>query len=1352
MRTLSGPIWDLWNAGGPFVGRDKPNGYVTVEFGWVLRESTGAVGDRPAAKLPIRWWQRADNSQTETILPNVKNVSISRSIDQDAATLRMDVYNTQMIPQGIAELGNPGYFTFGRGSHPDAATRWGHTPNEWSAELTPNALLRTYEGYGGWNDDGTQMPLEDALAAGYVVQTGAWLVDEWRPETDAMLHVTGRDAAKLLIDQPIFPPLVPAGLYPLQYARFYYRHVSTPYIAYGHAANDVKFIVGIVADADNDGYWLVGDDGGVFTYGNTFFYGSLSGDVSHGVIGMARSYGHEGYWLATVAGEVFAFGDAPWHGGNPPAVGEDMIAVESIENGDGYYLCDTAGHVYSFGTAIYHGGGPGTSPIAAMAVMPDGTGYSLMDDTGHVYTYGAASYYGGGDPTVGSLYTSIESTPTGHGYWLTTEKGHVYALGDAVYFGGTSAIVLNDPISDITRRPDGAGYWLTAQDGGVFTFGAINFYGSLPGATENDYPLDGNYFDYADIIKDLLLWSGFWLYDGGVSPDVYGNIESTGAYNTAGFLPIDMFDKKPPMEAITAIREVVGYITWVDADGAFHFESPNWWNEGNWLPDGSRTNVLPEIDERVQLINYGVSLSDKDARDRIIITNVDPAANMILSDTGEPMPGAAPEGAQTTTVVSVTAAALRGLLKPVMWANYMLSSPDDQQVMATLLGNQLMFRQRIGSVVAWANPLFEVNDQCRIWERQTDEVYDHYLRGIDTDHDFDSGQYTMRLTTHWLGRDWAGPGPNRNVHIGGVRTGEAFGLVGFDVPGDVFALGVPSAAAVGNPTVLTGGIGLMAGLSSSFAAGIPTVVGPQTIEAAGVSSGENVGRPTVAQTEHIGGVASGEAAGQPTVTPTISPQAATSSESTGNPTVVWAQTILSGSVSSGAGFGQPVVSNVATPLAFEFLGFVQKYTVPNGVTSLAVDVSGAEGGGLGTLGSPRTNGTDHIGGRGGRVTGTLPVSRGQVLYVYVGGAGTVNNNGVAGGWNGGGNGNYSGSGGGASDIRSTAGDPNTRLVTAGGGGGQTPGVGGFGANDRTGAGGGTTGGAGSGLGGIGGGGGGTPTGGGAGGTGGTANGAAGGFSTGGNGGQTGWSNGGGGGGGWYGGGGGAGTGGNGDGGAGGGGSSQTDASVTGVVHEQGVRAGDGRILITPNGGPSALLFLDDFADLTTWSTGGFSLSPAGWAYDGSTALMTHRLEAGAAYVEALLYGDATTGDNWIPIKFGVPSGGNPYDANGASILIRSTNGSVEWGLTPSATVSWTDPSWTGSIPTPPRSAATAVLVGLHKTAPGTYDLYINRQKVQTVTGVTGDGGAYLGIGAYNNIGGHIDYVAIASALLTSDPR
>src|SRR6185312_14598397 len=100
----------------------------------------------------------------------------------------------------------------------------------------------------------------------------------------------------------------------------------------------------------------------------------------------------------------------------------------------------------------------------------------------------------------------------------------------------------------------------------------------------------------------------------------------------------------------------------------------------------------------------------------------------------------------------------------------------------------------------------------------------------------------------------------------------------------------------------------------------------------------------------------------------------------------------------------------------------QTLVVPDSVSTLSVDLAGAQGGYAGVTG-----------GQGGRVQATLAVSAGQQLAIYVGGLGndwtsTAGNNGA--------NGNFSyAQGGGASDIRVGGTDLTNRVVVAGGGGG-----------------------------------------------------------------------------------------------------------------------------------------------------------------------------------------------------------------------------------------------------------------------------------------------------------------------------
>ena len=110
------------------------------------------------------------------------------------------------------------------------------------------------------------------------------------------------------------------------------------------------------------------------------------------------------------------------------------------------------------------------------------------------------------------------------------------------------------------------------------------------------------------------------------------------------------------------------------------------------------------------------------------------------------------------------------------------------------------------------------------------------------------------------------------------------------------------------------------------------------------------------------------------------------------------------------------------------------WTVPVGITSVNFDVQGARGG--------RDNATtSHNPGAGGRVQGILSVTEGEVLNMFIGGAGgDAGLTGATGGINGGGNTSFfifgsGGAGGGASDIRVLGTALTNRVVVAGGGGG-----------------------------------------------------------------------------------------------------------------------------------------------------------------------------------------------------------------------------------------------------------------------------------------------------------------------------
>ena len=124
----------------------------------------------------------------------------------------------------------------------------------------------------------------------------------------------------------------------------------------------------------------------------------------------------------------------------------------------------------------------------------------------------------------------------------------------------------------------------------------------------------------------------------------------------------------------------------------------------------------------------------------------------------------------------------------------------------------------------------------------------------------------------------------------------------------------------------------------------------------------------------------------------------------------------------------PPASATAATSSFASTGAEQTFTVPAGVTSIRVVAVGGRGGITASA-------------FGARVTGDLAVTPGQVLFIEVGGNGSVATaSETAGGFNGGGVGKYlAGTGGGASDVRtasaSQGGSLSSRLIVAGGGGG-----------------------------------------------------------------------------------------------------------------------------------------------------------------------------------------------------------------------------------------------------------------------------------------------------------------------------
>jgi hypothetical protein len=250
------------------------------------------------------------------------------------------------------------------------------------------------------------------------------------------------------------------------------------------------------------GYWLVGSDGGIFSFGSAQFHGS-TGDLvlQRQVVGITPTSDDGGYWLDASDGGIFAFGDAGFYGSIPglgirPAgsglsdsLNAPIVGMVPSSDGQGYFMVGSDGGVFAFGDATYAGSCPaiGGCTGAAVAVIPDaaGNGYWLVTKQGYVYTFGDAPTLGSAGPQEGAVpVTSAVRTPDGVGYWILFANGVVDAFGDAANYGspiGPGDTGPLNPATAIFATGAGNGYWVAAADGAVYAFADAPNDGSMAG-------------------------------------------------------------------------------------------------------------------------------------------------------------------------------------------------------------------------------------------------------------------------------------------------------------------------------------------------------------------------------------------------------------------------------------------------------------------------------------------------------------------------------------------------------------------------------------------------------------------------------------------------------------------------------------------------------------------------------------------------------------------------------------------------------------------------------------------------------------------------------------------------------
>ena len=178
------------------------------------------------------------------------------------------------------------------------------------------------------------------------------------------------------------------------------------------------------------GWWP--PDGGIFSFGDAHFHGSMGGQpLNEPVVGMAATRHGGGYWEVASDGGIFSFG-------TPPSTARWAASRSTADrrhggdaDGGGYWLVAADGGIFGFGNADVprlDGRQPSIEPVVGMAadpgrrrVLAGGVGrrdLHLRNATFH----GSAAGTAGGNGVVG-----MAATPSGGGYLVTTTAGRVTA-------------------------------------------------------------------------------------------------------------------------------------------------------------------------------------------------------------------------------------------------------------------------------------------------------------------------------------------------------------------------------------------------------------------------------------------------------------------------------------------------------------------------------------------------------------------------------------------------------------------------------------------------------------------------------------------------------------------------------------------------------------------------------------------------------------------------------------------------------------------------------------------------------------------------------------------------------------
>lgn len=677
-------------------------------------------------------------------LRNIRSYNWERSVGQDAATCTLTLMNSELTAIGDVEtnpdpeeLDNPGWMTYNRGKTTIEANPWGYTDQTgWTDVLVPDRVVRTYEGYSA---DYNAYPAQDPN----LVQSGTWMIDRVVYNADGTITLEMRDLARLLLDQVVFPPAVPAVEYPLSWIHF--KSVNVP-------GRDVR-----------GGAWV----------NRLYRYGTASSSNKY-YIGKGYTnlpYSHYVSSTGSFEGKtekmpllLHYIGDGD--GVLTEAQREKDRALYWVSSGqDSQSACvwwewrDTKGRTPVSGLRLRLHGGPYRVYISVF----DGTKWRGKKKIPWKKNGIAGSP---GNESIGANIPFVKSVigDRWNQFDVTLPRKYMakrirLTFTRLQHFG-------------VGEHPYRAGL----REFKIYT----GDYNDLYFERGDVLKVVGNYGDYTWIIKWVCAWAGWYWpphstkldfirqHNGNdgpneyewvtyVQPDpalpvgrVWGDFMATHTYGIAD-LTVDMFDKKPMMEIIGYVRDLTGFLFFIDEAGGVVWRQPNIWSLGNYLsPErltdgtgphiysgrpgkrgrGARTSSIVEIKDDETLLSYETRLDSTNIRERIFVANVVGGLGTVI------------KGFNPYPV---------GLVRVAGWTDQNFATKRETVVMADMISARAMFTYRTSQLTIPGYPRIQIDDQIRIFERVTNETYYHYVQGIKSELDMESGEWTYSINTHWLG-------------------------------------------------------------------------------------------------------------------------------------------------------------------------------------------------------------------------------------------------------------------------------------------------------------------------------------------------------------------------------------------------------------------------------------------------------------------------------------------------------------------------------------------------------------------------------------------------------------------------